>query len=346
MNTMPLVSIIVPVYNTEKYVADCLASLLDQTWTDLEVLCVDDGSTDSSLKIIHAIAARDPRLVVITQPNGGVSSARNSGLRRAKGTYVGFVDSDDTVDYTLIASLMSQMGPNWDIVIEGARRPESVVGIKEKADFASRVLRNELLNSPCGRLYRRSLIEESGLIFAEETSLGEDLLFNASYLSRARGVRTISGKRYFIREREGSLTRSFRPSKFEELMYVHDALRRILEWAASARMDSVLNYLRIKALASSLASARASRVIRDHRDMFARAKAMRESYPHLPVDLGDPQMRAVGWVYARLGLVPLTWLVVLSRWLRELTRHILRSKFVSAELGRRSTNSMTRVEEL
>ena len=100
------ISIIVPVYNTEAYLPACLESLLRQTHRNLELLTVDDGSTDGSAAILEAYAKRDPRIRVIRQKNGGVSSARNAGIDAATGAYIGFVDSDDTVEPTYCETLL------------------------------------------------------------------------------------------------------------------------------------------------------------------------------------------------------------------------------------------------
>ena len=100
-----LISVIVPVYNTEKYVAKCLESILGNTYTNIEVLCVDDGSTDDSLKVIESFSQKDNRVKVISQKNSGVSAARNNGIMQANGEYIAFVDSDDIVSKYYFESL-------------------------------------------------------------------------------------------------------------------------------------------------------------------------------------------------------------------------------------------------
>src|SRR5205085_2446307 len=94
---MPRVSVVVPIYNVEHYLEECLESLAAQTFQDLEVVMVDDGSTDGSAAIAEAFAARDPRFKLMTRPNGGLSAARNTGLEAATGEFLAFVDSDDVV---------------------------------------------------------------------------------------------------------------------------------------------------------------------------------------------------------------------------------------------------------
>ena len=93
----PLISVIIPVYNVEAYLPRCLDSVIQNTYRNLEIICVDDGSTDGSPEILRDYAQRDARITVITKENGGVSSARNAGLDRATGEFVAFIDSDDFV---------------------------------------------------------------------------------------------------------------------------------------------------------------------------------------------------------------------------------------------------------
>lgn len=109
--TQPKISIVVPVYNTEAYLPMCVESLRRQTHDDLELIFVDDGSTDGSGAILDAYAKKDPRVRVIRKPNGGVSSARNAGIDAATGAYIGFVDSDDTVEPTYCEALLRAF---WD----------------------------------------------------------------------------------------------------------------------------------------------------------------------------------------------------------------------------------------
>lgn len=113
---MPLVSVIIPIYNTEKFLPLCISSVLNQTLTDIEVLLVNDGSTDGSGKICDEYACKDQRIQVIHTLNQGVSHARNQGLETAKGEYIAFMDSDDWIETDMIATLYQLSGqtkPVW-----------------------------------------------------------------------------------------------------------------------------------------------------------------------------------------------------------------------------------------
>jgi glycosyltransferase involved in cell wall biosynthesis len=103
--SQPKVSVIIPVYNTEKYLRECLDSVVNQTLKDIEIICVDDGSSDGSPCILEEYRAKDSRVVAITQANLGPSSARNSGMNRAHGEYIAFVDSDDYLELNTLESV-------------------------------------------------------------------------------------------------------------------------------------------------------------------------------------------------------------------------------------------------
>ena len=100
---MPKISVIVPIYNVEKYLAKCLDTILAQTFSDIEIICVNDGSTDNSRKILSEYAKKDSRIKIVDKKNGGLSSARNAGMKVAQGEFISFIDSDDWIDETLLS---------------------------------------------------------------------------------------------------------------------------------------------------------------------------------------------------------------------------------------------------
>lgn len=119
---MPKISVIITVYNVEKYLSRCLDSVVNQTFKDLEIICVNDGSTDNSAEILDRYASKDKRIIIINQKNGGLSAARNTGLRHASGQYIGFVDSDDWIDIDYYECLIGLAEKNnADIVMAGMR---------------------------------------------------------------------------------------------------------------------------------------------------------------------------------------------------------------------------------
>ena len=166
---MPKVSIIVPIYNTKDYLSRCLESLLSQTLDDIEIIAVDDGSTDGSSEVVDRYALENSKIRVFHLENGGVSKARNFGLKQARGEYIGFVDSDDYVSPSMYSELFSfAMGECSDIsqcdfgssIDSSSCFDEKRVfrGIKEIVDS---FLNGEISNSVCSKLFSRKIIPES-----------------------------------------------------------------------------------------------------------------------------------------------------------------------------------------
>lgn len=211
------VSIIVPVYNAEDYLARCLDSLLDQSMTSFEVILVDDGSTDSSPMICDRYSETDPRFRTIHKPNGGVSSARNAGLNLAKGEYIMFVDSDDALNEGALEAMVNG-SEGEDLIVGGFVeyldqiphrnvQPDSTRAYSSESlsdFFEDNIRRNcEMLDAPWAKLFRRKAL--SDLRFNEKLTYAEDKLFVFQFLSKCKSVRTVTYKTYLYYLRPGSL---------------------------------------------------------------------------------------------------------------------------------------------
>ena len=199
------VSIVVPVYNVAPYLTKCVTSLLEQDYPDVEVILVDDGSTDGSGSLCDAIAAENPRVRVIHQSNQGLSGARNTGLASASGAFVAFIDADDWADPTAVSCLHRAAKEHAaDIVVAGyqvdsvdrqgnliesrhASPTLEVTGPGVGCDQVSASLINTL-GYAWNKLYRRALLVEYNLTFIQGLSLVEDAVFNGEALRRARRV--------------------------------------------------------------------------------------------------------------------------------------------------------------
>lgn len=194
---MTKVSVIVPVYNTAEYVGRCIDSILAQTLQDIELIMVDDGSTDGSAQILDSYAAADPRVKVVHKPNGGVSSARNVALQMAQGEYIGFVDSDDYIapqTYALAYEAAVEQGVelvqfNFCNVIDGEISPVVKRHNQEGIYIMPQDLKrfNRSWSSVCMKLIKRDLIFNNELSFFTGSYQGEDLAFSIlmlSYLDR------------------------------------------------------------------------------------------------------------------------------------------------------------------
>lgn len=211
------VSIIIPVYNAERYLDICLKSILSQDMTSYEVILVDDGSTDSSPLICDRYSATDSRFRTIHKPNGGVSSARNAGMNLAKGEYLMFVDSDDALLPDVLEKMLDNAAGE-DVIIGGyaafieevprkevvPSRSYSYKAAEMDLFFKENVRRNcEMLDAPWAKLLRRKAV--GSLRFCEELSYAEDKLFVFSLLSVCSSVRTCSAPVYAYNLRPGTL---------------------------------------------------------------------------------------------------------------------------------------------
>lgn len=193
-------SVIIPIYNREKSIKKCIDSILRQSEKDFELILVDDGSTDNSLKICKDFEKTDNRIIVIHKENGGVSSARNAGIDVARGKYVVFVDSDDYVDNNYLEILSSK---DADLVISGVIFENTQNKIDLLNDFT---LLDEMLiidffsqyyALPCwGKKYDRNIIKKNNLRFDTSICYGEDALFCAQYINKCKTMSYIRAFTY------------------------------------------------------------------------------------------------------------------------------------------------------
>lgn len=189
MRNMELISIIVPIYNVEQYLDDCLVSILNQTYKNLEIILIDDGSTDNSCKICDKYAEKDSRIIVIHKENGGVSSARNAGLQISKGVYIGFVDPDDWITrdmYEVLYNNIKKYNANVSVCKYKIQKERNFTNKTETSIGDTKFLNSEesmyyMLSyqegyacGPCNKLYKKEILKN----FNKKYSIGEDLLFN------------------------------------------------------------------------------------------------------------------------------------------------------------------------
>ena len=232
-----MISIVVPVYKSEKTLGGCLDSLLAQTYQDIEVICVVDGSPDSCGDICDAYAKKDRRVKSIKRENGGVSSARNRGIEEAKGEYLLFVDSDDTVEPTYCEKMwnahletgaelvicgfhhwyvgrdVEKVPSNPGVYLTGVgESQQSVAGAEFAKDFLT-LYQEGFLNMPWNKLFKKELAGR----FDTSLSLGEDLLFNMSYLEQCEKAAVIRDALiHYIQEEKGNtLSTKKRADKLE-----------------------------------------------------------------------------------------------------------------------------------
>lgn len=209
------ISVVVPVYNAELFIEECVNSILNQTYSFFELIIVNDGSKDSSPEIIQRLSALDSRILVVSQANQGVSAARNAGIQKASGDYICFVDADDIVMPDYLSNMINQIGDN-DALFEGFRYlyPNGNV-VDKKLRLPSRqydaryvfdsivddgTLSGILLGSVCGALYKSSVIRSSGVSFPSQIKVNEDGIFNIDYLLHASSFIVIPELDYYYRQ--------------------------------------------------------------------------------------------------------------------------------------------------
>ena len=200
------VSVVVPIYNASDYLRPALDSVLQQTLSDIEIICVDDGSTDSSLDIIKEYLERDSRIRIITETNAGPAHARNNGMRRARGEYIAFLDADDFLEPTFLESLYEiAKRDNLDIAIsryDVYNTKKSTFELTSEAEYSAifadgkvsskSEYPDEILMSTIGsawnKLFRRSFVENMGLQFLADVRMYEDVYFVVTAMSVAERV--------------------------------------------------------------------------------------------------------------------------------------------------------------
>ncbi len=211
----PLVSIVIPIYKVEEFLPDCLESAINQSYQNLEIICVNDGSPDRCGEILDKYAAQDKRIKVINQPNGGLSAARNHGLREASGEYVLFIDSDDWISTDCVEKLLSAIEKSHADVagvhdILSYYSPQKIVkdrilsGHSEGAFQITPQLMRQMWVVAWGKLYRRQQLSDFKMAFPEGY-IYEDEYFHHVLLPNLHKIVIADGGAYYYRQRENSI---------------------------------------------------------------------------------------------------------------------------------------------
>lgn len=240
-----VVSIIIPVFNAETSLANCIGSILNQTYKQLEIIMVNDGSTDKSGEICEHYAISDQRIKVVHQENCGPSSARNTGIEKATGDYIQFVDADDYMKPKMTETLLQAMTNQVGLVICGyeaiythtniTRRRDyipSISGFYMHDDFIKHfgeLYRCTLIPSPCNKLYDANLIRGEHIRFMETMKYGEDLFFNLEYFKTSPNVYVIQDQLYnYLITGNHSLSRTFNERLSEHQEMLHQGVEAFL----------------------------------------------------------------------------------------------------------------------
>lgn len=233
MSDEPLVSVIVPAYNCEQYIEKCIKSIEDQDYSNLEIIIVNDGSTDTTVQKIKSIIEKDTRIIYLSQNNQGVSHARNAGLDVARGKYICFVDADDQIGDRYIEQLVNNI-ENCDMVtfyLHSEQNKNSVIVMNDSKLMNELILNNNIGGYPWNKIYKREIINKFNIRFDENIHVCEDLLFNVEYLQHINNaviIKSYTDPLYYYNIRQGSALR-----KKDE---------RIIEGTLSAYEKILFNY--------------------------------------------------------------------------------------------------------
>lgn len=270
-----LISVIVPIYNVEKYLVKCLDSIKAQTYTNIEVILVNDGSLDNSGSIAELFAKEDERYIYISKENGGLSSARNEGIKRATGEYIFFLDSDDWIKKDYLEKLLQEFDQETDIVIGKYTLDDGAIGrsyIPYESENISESFKEEEkekqvierhLNAYPGKgytikntlmpvwknLYRSELLRNNNISFVNERLVGaEDYVFNFEAYYYARKIRfsSVAGCMHVIVE--GSLSRSFCVDNINRGFNRYEVVKKSIEQKTFYNKEAVLYALECEKL--------------------------------------------------------------------------------------------------
>ena len=206
---MAKISIIIPIYNSEKYLSECINSVIKQSFSDFELLLINDGSTDKSIQICESFAQIDARIRVFNKENGGVSSARNFGIKQAKGDWICFVDSDDTIDATHLENFDISTSNEVELVVQGFLRWRKIRNFIEGYYVRDEFIKHAIIYpfGPCSKIYKKSVLMENKILFSKDINYGEDELFNLLYLVYTNNIQFINKNTYNYRDTPGSLSK-------------------------------------------------------------------------------------------------------------------------------------------
>lgn len=246
-----LISVVIPVYNVENYLERCVKSVIKQTYRNLEIILVNDGSTDGSLEVCKKLKKRYSQLIIIDKPNGGLSSARNAGIKVSNGEYIAFLDSDDWVtsdcyEYMLNLAVSNRADLSDVMIYQVKSEKDKIPEYDEKVklyynrDIIEHYMHRGMSEqkgapySACRKLYRRELFRDDTANFVEGT-VNEDICFNYRILRKCSKIAVSNQIKYFYFQREASITNGAMKKKDLELLMVSRELVKLAEESSDAK---------------------------------------------------------------------------------------------------------------
>lgn len=253
---MEKISVILPSYNVEKYIDKCILSLLKQSYKDLEIIIVNDGSTDRTLEASKSYLNVDKRVIVIDQENKGVSVARNTAIDKASGSYMIFIDPDDYVHEDFVKSLYERLiETNSDLAVCGHTKtydelPESKSKTSKSVFKGDDIFKEYFIGEStftilmCDKIFKSKIIKENKIYCPVEVTSGQDQVFILEYLAHSNSVSTIDNNYYYYYQRVGSKSKRYEYYIFERTITKLEYLKKILK--ENSFYEKFKNYFKIR----------------------------------------------------------------------------------------------------
>ena len=264
MSSIPKVSIIIPVYNVEKYLRRCLDTVINQTLKEIEIIIVNDDTKDNSMDICLEYEKKDSRVKVYSKQNEGLGLTRNYGMERAKGEYIAFLDSDDFVDLDFYEKMYNNITTNntdavfanvklyfrEDKILQKDKMPfkhdvipskkfmYNLLHIKDNEEYGKNYMRMCVWRS----LYSRKIIEEKNIKFVSEREfISEDILFNIDFCMFSNTISFVKDTYYYYCYNENSLTKTYRKDRFEkDIILYKELIRKLTEYGEYEKIKAGL----------------------------------------------------------------------------------------------------------
>lgn len=247
---MKKVSIIVPVYNVEKYISECITSLIEQTYENIEIIIINDGSTDKSKEICQELKEKDERIIFITKHNSGVSDTRNIGISKSTGDYIVFVDSDDYIDKHYIEEMVKGMKEeefidmavcNYvelykNVLLHGSSNLTDNLIITNKEAINDIYKLKSFGGYLWNKIFKNDIIRKYNIRFNKEIHMCEDMLFLLTYLSECNHIKRIPKELYFYRMRKSSMVWNKNEIKYKTLYNAYNQMYKII-YKNDVKMD-------------------------------------------------------------------------------------------------------------
>lgn len=260
---VPFLSIVIPVYNAEKTVSRAIKSITNQKFDNLEIIIVNDGSTDQSSKICNELSSNNQLIKLFHIDNSGVSAARNYGIEQAKGKYITFLDADDYYNENFFKVITSEIEENTQLLLYGYNiirngvHMDSRLPLKENVQFRNKyefretavsLISNEMINAPWNKIYLTSYLKNNKFKFPTDIDIGEDLSFNLLVIKGIKFVKVCNQTlvNYTVKKGEGLVSR-FRPNRLEIRISLLNQIKGTLEsWNLLTENESMLDRLIVR----------------------------------------------------------------------------------------------------